>query len=104
MIVYKVSPVPTLNAWTNYTIPLSESGWHVGTPAGVTPPQLQFQSVLGSLAGLRVTGEFGATVTETVYLDNVVMSSIPEPSTLLVWSGLGAIGAVVAYRRKRRAA
>jgi hypothetical protein len=30
--------------------------------------------------------------------------AVPEPSTLLLWSGLGAIGAVMAYRRKRRAA
>jgi hypothetical protein len=32
------------------------------------------------------------------------VGAVPEPSTLLVWSGLGAIGAVMAYRRKRRAA
>jgi hypothetical protein len=30
--------------------------------------------------------------------------AVPEPSTLVLWSGLGAIGAVMAYRRKRRAA
>jgi len=29
---------------------------------------------------------------------------VPEPATILVWSGLGGIGAVIAYRRKRRAA
>jgi hypothetical protein len=29
--------------------------------------------------------------------------AVPEPTTLLLWSGLGAIGAVMAYRRKRRA-
>ena len=32
------------------------------------------------------------------------VSTVPEPTTLLVWSGLGAIGAVMGYRRKRRAA
>jgi len=31
-------------------------------------------------------------------------TTVPEPTTLLVWSGLGAIGAVMASRRKRRAA
>jgi hypothetical protein len=30
-------------------------------------------------------------------------SAVPEPSALLVWSGLGLIGAVMRYRRKRRA-
>jgi len=29
---------------------------------------------------------------------------IPEPATLLVWSGLGGLGAVMAWRRKRQAA
>jgi hypothetical protein len=31
-------------------------------------------------------------------------AAVPEPTALLVWSGLGAIGAVIAHRRKRRAA
>jgi hypothetical protein len=30
--------------------------------------------------------------------------AVPEPASLLTWSGLGVIGAVMAYRRKRRAA
>jgi MYXO-CTERM domain-containing protein len=29
---------------------------------------------------------------------------VPEPTTLLVWSGLGAMGLVAAWRRRRRAA
>ena len=48
-------------------------------------------------------GGLNVTVSSDVILD-VTTSSVPEPSTLLVWSGLGAIGAVMAYRRKRRAA
>jgi hypothetical protein len=37
-------------------------------------------------------------------IDYAEPSAVPEPSSLALWSGLGAIGAVMAYRRKRRAA
>jgi len=46
----------------------------------------------------------GGTASDA-YFDNVELSSaVPEPTTLLVWSGLGAMGLVMAWRRRKRAA
>jgi len=30
--------------------------------------------------------------------------AVPEPTTLIVWSGLGAVGLAAAWRRRKRAA
>lgn len=41
---------------------------------------------------------------EYFQMDNLSFSAVPEPATFLVWSCLSAIGGVIVYRRKRRAA
>ena len=55
-----------------------------------------------------VTGEFvsGATLSETGSYGGlaVVSNPIPEPSTLIIWSLLGAIGIGVSWRSRRRRA
>jgi hypothetical protein len=40
-----------------------------------------------------------------IYVDNVKIdaSPVPEPSTLALWSGLGAIGLLMTWRRRKRA-
>jgi len=52
--------------------------------------------------------DVGSLAGNCLILDSIetagTTSAVPEPAALLVWSGLGAIGAVMAYRRKRRAA
>ena len=34
-------------------------------------------------------------------MDPITQSSVPEPTSLLLWSGLGAVGAAIAYKRRR---
>jgi hypothetical protein len=51
----------------------------------------------------------GAETPSWYYLDDVCVKPsckpvVPEPSTMLVWTGLGAIGLVVARRRRKQAA
>ena len=38
------------------------------------------------------------------YLDEVTVSAIPEPSTLIIWSLLGAIGITIGWWSRRRKA
>jgi hypothetical protein len=39
------------------------------------------------------------------FLDDISLTSaVPEPASIVVWSLLGTVGAVVAYRRRRKAA
>jgi hypothetical protein len=58
---------------------------------------------------LRDANTGGGTVTDGSFnalaLDNIETSgAVPEPSTLVLWSGLGAVGAVMAWRRRKRQA
>jgi len=94
-------------SWSSYAVSfVAGSSWHKGTLSGASPTASEFQSVLADLDALRILGDQRSDY-DTGYLDNVVLSNaseVPEPSTLLLWSGLGAIGLIVASRRKRRAA
>ena len=58
--------------------------------------------------GVKITDGLGGTGYSSfdvnVFNPAPEPSSVPEPTTLLVWSGLGAIGTVMAARKKRQAA
>jgi len=82
------------NTWTHVSVALQAvramaGGYHSGPHA----TQADFQDVLANLQGLYIRGEY-KWGSETAALDNVQLNSttVPEPSTLLVWSGLGAMG------------
>jgi hypothetical protein len=55
----------------------------------------------GEVDGLSVTFANPNGGSDTV---NVNFEPVPEPATLLVWSGLGAMGLALAWRRRRQAA
>lgn len=82
----------TDGSWTSYSIPLAVGGWKIGTAGGAAASAAQLQSVLGGLTSLRIRAEY-QTGSDTDYLDNVVLSAVPEPSA---WAamvlGLGVLG------------
>jgi hypothetical protein len=90
--------LPADSAWTRYSVTLSEAApWKVGALDGpaVTPAQLH--AVLGSLAGLRIRGEF-ITGADNGDLDNVVLAAVPEPESWTLW----LLGLALLRRTARR--
>ena len=63
-----------------------------------------FTAVGGSISG--ITFQIAGSTVEGFGLDNISSASvIPEPSTFIIWSLLGALGLTFgSWRRKRRAA
>jgi hypothetical protein len=57
-------------SWTSYSVPLSQTGWHVGGISGAAATQAQMQSVLASITDLRIRAEYQSGA-DTDYLDNV---------------------------------
>lgn len=90
--------------WTSYQIALDDTApWRV-SGSGALATRAQIQSVLASLAALRIRGEY-STTTDTGYLDNVALnaSPIPEPAAVALL-GSGLAGSAAAIRRRRRPA
>lgn len=64
--------LPT-NAWARYTVPLMASSFKVGSANGPAATAGQLAAVLGNLAALRISAEFGSEAgEETSFLDSVV--------------------------------
>jgi hypothetical protein len=110
ILVYDASePTPVTSNWTGYSVPLVANGsWVVGDPTGVAATQSQLTTVLSSLTGLFILGDFtsGAPATsnaDSYGLDNVAIAALatPEPTTGILL--LGGVLAVTALARKLRA-
>jgi len=90
---------PTNNAWTSYSVLLSESaGWHLGSLSGAVATKSEVQSVLSNLSSLSIRAEY-QTGADIDRIDNVTM--IPEPATYAGLGGLLALGTAL-WRRFRR--
>jgi hypothetical protein len=97
-LIYRANPdiVPGAN-WSSVTVSLSPaSAWlnGIGGPAATVT---DFAEVLGNLQGIYIKGEYTVGVVETTGLDNVSLSSVPEPGSFAV---LG-LGMALLIRRKR---
>lgn len=57
-------------AWTHFSVPLTESAGWIDSATGAAPTADQFRSVLASLSGLEIRGEYN-TGPDTGSLDNV---------------------------------
>lgn len=93
--------VAELDAWRSVSVLLSPgANWHIDGFAGATPTEAQFQSVLGALSALWISGETHNGIEETSSLDNVRLGrvgQVPEPATLLL---VAAAAAALSLRRR----
>ena len=74
----------------------------MGPPSGLTATYAQLATVLSNLGAIYILGDW-VSGTETAHLDNVRLTSVPEPGsiTLLTMGGFGLLGYA---RRRQRAA
>jgi alkaline phosphatase D len=94
---------PSTN-WTNYTIGLtSASDWHLNSDTGSIPTESEMKEVLSSLDSMYIFTDWVYGY-DTVGIDNVVMTAVPEPSTFVIFLGVSAIGLIAYTWRKRRIA
>jgi len=91
------------STWTQFSIPLVAGEWRVsGSNVLATPEQVS--TVLGGVQELWINAEHFTPVTETIGLDNVMLTPVPEPSqAALLLAGVGLIGWRLARRRSAAA-
>lgn len=105
LILHTVGLAPDTSNWVHLSVPLNASAGWIVVPTiqdytGAPVSDALFQSVLANVTALYITGDLisGSDVTR---LDNVVLQSVPEPSTgLPVAVALGVF--LSAVRRMRR--
>ena len=104
ILVYAGSfSLPTAS-FSSYSVALASANWKVTNSSGVTATDAQLSSVMSSLTGVYILGDFvtlSGSNGEVIGLDNVSLASprapVPEPSA--AW--LLAIGLCAAGLTKR---
>jgi hypothetical protein len=77
---------------------------------GVVPSaETTFAPTMGPImvtVDISLTGRQGATLSTVTnrFSELLAQPAIPEPSTLIIWSGLGAMGLIAAWRRRKHQA
>jgi hypothetical protein len=80
-------------------------GNELGTPYPVIT-QFNFTNALNE-EGPAPPNSWTPSSTDQLYmlaLSSEIPATVPEPTTLLVWSGLGAVGLIAAWRKRKQAA
>jgi hypothetical protein len=80
--------------WTHYQIPLTASGWYLDMNPAQAASEADLSAALGDLEALYLNADW-STIQNSVGLDNVRVTAVPEPSGLL----LVAFGIATALRR-----
>jgi hypothetical protein len=107
-IVSALGSLPGVSSWTNYSLGLNASAFHIDNLSGATVTSAQFADVLGNLNLFLVDGEFHNGVSETTSLDSVafvapnVVGAVPEPSVYGLVGAALLIGVIKLRRRNRR--
>lgn len=67
-------------AWTSYSFILSEAEtWRINSPTGTIATQSEIQTVLSTLTGLQINGEYSTSAGDEGGLDNVILTpTLPE--------------------------
>lgn len=94
------APLPPIgpNGWTTLQYAIGPgAGWT--TSAGGAATLADFQTALANVTDFWILGEYTTGIVETADLDNVTLSSIPEPSGL---AALGLAALWVARKLKGR--
>ncbi len=67
-------PQPTIGAWLDYSVTLTNTSFRLNNTSGAVPTPAQFAATMGALASIRISAEFGSEAgEETVDLDSVVL-------------------------------
>ncbi len=78
--------------WTSYSMRLDISeNWRVGSTTGPVATEAQIRTVLASLTGLAINGEYNTAAADSGGLDNVVLES-STPGELEIFNGLSHNG------------
>lgn len=72
-IVYSTSVNPG-TVWTSYAVPLMETGWKYTTLAGLPVTTADMLSYLANVDRIKIRGDYSSIVTETDWLDNVIIA------------------------------
>lgn len=101
VLVYDIAPTANSD-WSNVTLTVSPSAnWRLNTLNGPAASLADFQSALANVSELWITAEYHAGV-ETTGLDNVALSTVPEPAAIS--AAMCFAGASIGSRRRRQRA
>jgi hypothetical protein len=99
VLVYDIAPTADSN-WSNVTLTIAPSAnWRLNALNGPAATVADFQSALANVSELWITAEYHAGV-ETTGLDNVALSTVPEPAAVSAALGFAA---AIGVRRRRSA-
>jgi len=92
---------PPVNEWVHYGIQISSSNFQV---RGDGVAGMSFEEAIQNITGIYVRGDYLNGVDDQAFLDNVSISAVPEPTTLLlVGAGLIVLAAVAGRRNRFKA-
>ncbi len=106
LILHTVGLAPDTTNWRHFSVPLNAAAGWIVVPtiedySGPAVTDAQFQAVLANVTGLYITGDL-ISGNDVARLDNVVLQSVPEPSTGLL-TGLAFCLLLCFASRLRRA-
>lgn len=105
-LLYTQEQAPDNTNWRTMLTPLSSDGWIVIPTledfAGAAATPLQFANVLSNVTGLYITGDLISGTGDLAYLDNVNLTTTPEPGSFGILAA-ALVGLGLLFRMQTRA-